>query len=328
MKPGDFEDIAGQSEGFGAIVKEVISYINEHDDFFIATHINPEGDALGSAIALSIAIERLGKKCTVFDRDKTPEFYKFMPGAERITNAVPATERLSLILVDCNTPERAAIEGRTFKRTAVIDHHETETDFGDVKWIEPDAPATGLMMYKLLKEMKTEITKDIAINLYTAIAVDTGVFRFYNTTAETLRIAAELADAGADPGAVADEVYQTWSEARFRLLCMTMGSIEIADGVAFMTVTKAMFEASGATVDDTETFAHYPRMMKDIKVSAFLREVEDGWKVSLRSKRDINVAPIAERFGGGGHRNAAGCTIKADIKTVKQKLLDAVRTGI
>lgn len=277
-----------------------------------------------------MALETLGKKTVVYDRDGVPEIYKYLPGQERFVHSIQDVQSsaFNLLLLDCNTPERAGIEGLSFKASAVIDHHETEATFGGTKWIEPKAAATGLMVFYLIKALGVELTRDIAVNLYSALAIDTGTFRFGNTTAEVLMVAAELAEAGARPGYVANNLYETWSERRFRLLIMTLNTLEIRDGVAFTHVTKEMFGKTGATPEDTENFSSFPRMMKDIGISAFFRQTAGNeWKASLRSRGEINVAGLAESFGGGGHKNAAGYTIKAAIEDAKQALLDKISSS-
>lgn len=304
----------------------IISFLRGGDNFLIATHVNPEGDALGSSIALAMALEAMGKTALVYDRDSTTDLYSFLPGSERVMNSVSSldTGGLSLVLIDCNTPRRAALDGMPFLHTAVIDHHETEGAFGEVKWIEPEVPATGIMVYRLLKDLGTEITRDIAVNLYAAIMVDTGAFRYRNTTPESLRAASELAEAGADPGLIAESVYESWSKGRFRLLCGAISSLEIVEDVAIMVVTREMFRSTGTKAQDTENFSNFPRMMGEIKLSAFFREEEeDVWRVSLRSKGGVNAAKIAEGFRGGGHRNAAGYSFEGDIETAKEKLIQA-----
>jgi phosphoesterase RecJ-like protein len=305
----------------------LITALREGERFLIATHISPEGDAYGSQIALAMALEGMGKSTYLYNRDGVVDYYTFLPGSEKINTALPEdTSGYILVVMDCNSTDRAAVEGHTFKQSLVIDHHETESDFGDIKWIEPSAPATGLMVFELLNAMDIEITAEIAVNLYAAIAVDTGTFRYNNTTPEVLRAAADLAEAGAAPGYVAENIYQSWSSPRFKLLCMTLGSIEVIDGVAMSSVTQDMFRKTGTAPSDTEEFSNFPRMMRDATVSAFLKELPDGkWKISLRSKGTRNVARVAERFGGGGHRNAAGCTIEGDLSDVKQKLIDAIK---
>lgn len=303
---------------------KLLSFLREEGDFFIATHINPEGDAIGSSLALSMALETFGKKTVVYDRDGVPEIYKYLPGQEKLVRSVEGIEpsAFNLVLLDCSTQERAGIEGLSFKSSAVIDHHETENNFGDIKWIKPGGAATGLMIFYILKELGVELTLEIAVNLYSAIAVDTGNFRFGNTTAEVLRAAAELAEAGVKPGYVANNLYETWSEQRFNLLIMALNTLEIKDGVAFTHVTQEMFRKTGAEPEDTENFSGFPRMMNAVVISAFFREIRDReWKVSLRSRGETNVASTAASFGGGGHKNAAGYSTNGSIEDVKRALL-------
>jgi phosphoesterase RecJ-like protein len=306
---------------------KLLSFLDEEDNFFIATHINPEGDALGSSLALSMALESIGKQTTLYDKDPVPEFYHYLPGHEKFTHAPSSqtTLNLPLILLDCNTLDRAGLEGLIFKYSAVIDHHKTENDFGDIRWVEPEAAATGVMIFYLIKELGIKITREIAINLYSAIAIDTGTFRYSSTTAEVLRVAAELIEAGANPAYISQSLYEAWSEERFSLLIMALNTLEIRDRVAITFVTKEMFKKTGTGPEDTENFSSLPRIMKDIKISAFFREIDDNhWKVSLRSRGDINVARIATLFEGGGHKNAAGYKIKGSLESAKESLLKTI----
>jgi phosphoesterase RecJ-like protein len=307
---------------------DLVSFLKENDNFFIATHISPEPDALGSSLALSMALESLGKKTIVYDRDTVPEFYRFLPGYEKFIHSTTQvqTSAYNLMLLDCNTPDRAGIEGMAFRSSTVIDHHETEKGFGDLRWIVPDAAATGILIFSLIKELGTAITKDIAVNLYAAIAIDTGTFRYTNTTADVLRVAAELVDAGASPAFISDNLYNIWSDRRFSLLIASLNTLDIRDGVAFTHVTQAMFKNTGTGPEDTENFANLPRTMKHIRISAFFRQIgENYWKASLRSKEALNVAEIAVSFGGGGHRNAAGYTFKGTFEAAKEALLKTLR---
>lgn len=311
------------------IPENLLDFLRKGKQFFIATHISPDGDALGSSIALSLALESLGKETIIYDKDPVPEFYKFLPGHKRFTNSVPLKSSTSnLILLDCNELERTGIEKIEFVSSAVIDHHETEKEFGDIKWIEPHAAATGLMLFYIIKELGVKITKDIAINLYAAIAIDTGTFRYSNTTPEVLRVAAELIEAGADPSYIAESLYETWSESRFRLLLKVLNTLEINNSIAITLVTLDMFRETGASVEDTENFVGFPRLLKSVNISVLFREIENNYyKVSLRSKgKEMNVAKIAAAFGGGGHRNAAGCKIRSDFKTAKETLLKKLHT--
>ncbi len=313
------------------VTRNLISFLKEEDNFFIATHINPEPDAIGSSLALSMALESIGKKTFLYDRDGVPEIYAFLPGQENFKrNIAPLdTRELSLILLDCNTPDRAGIENTTFKYSVVIDHHETENNFGDIKWVEPQAAATGMMIFSILKELGISLTKDIASNLYAAIAIDTGTFRYSNTTADVLRVGAELIEAGANPGSIANSLYETWSKQRFNLLIMSLNTLEIIDNIAILFITKEMFQKTGTCPDDTENFTNFPRMIKDIQITALFRQEEDDlWKISLRSKGNINVAKTALYFKGGGHKNAAGYKIRGDFKTIKERLLQQLKSNI
>jgi len=306
---------------------ELLAFLKEDDDFFITTHINPEPDALGSVLALSSALATLGKRSVLYVRDPVPEMYHFMPSHEKFTSNIPldSLKQKPIILLDCNTLERAGLKNIRFKSSAVIDHHETEKEFGDIRWIVPQAAATGIMIFYLLKEMGIALSGDIATTLYSAIAIDTGTFRYSNTTAEVLKVGAELIEAGAEPATIATNLYEIWSEKRFRLFILALNTLEIIDDIAIICVTREMFMKTGTGPDDTEMFVSFPRMMKDVKVSVLFRQDEtDFWKVSLRSRGSMNVARIATQFKGGGHRNAAGYQIKADLATAKEKLLKII----
>ena len=308
------------------IPKEVVAAFKKEKVFLIAAHINPDGDALGSSLALSIALESAGKEVYVYNKDSVPAFYRFLPGYKRVRSsfkkAIPKDP--VLILLDCNSPERAALENYSFRRSIVIDHHETERAFGDIRWVVPAAAATGLMVFYLIKALGVAFTSDIAMNLYAAIAVDTGTFRYSNTSPEVLKASSELIEAGANPAFISECLYERWEKSRFDLLVMTLNNLEIKNGVAVMHITKDMFEKTGTTSEDTENFSNLPRTIRSVKISALFRDIGDGsWKASLRSKGNVNVAKIAELFGGGGHKNAAGFKISGGLKSAKEKLLRA-----
>jgi phosphoesterase RecJ-like protein len=306
------------------IPKEIVAALRKEKVFLIATHINPDGDALGSALALSFALESAGKEVYVYNKDIVPAFYRFLPGHKRVRSSLKKaiSKDPVLILLDCNSPDRAALEQYSFRKSIVIDHHETERDFGDVRWVVPAAAATGLLVFYLIKAIGAALTGDIARNLYTAIAVDTGTFRYSNTSSEVLRVSAELIEAGADPAFIAECLFERWEKSRFDLLVMTLNNVEIKNDIAMMHITKDMFEKTETTAEDTENFSNLPRMIRSVKISALFRESGNGfWKASLRSKGKVNVAKIAELFGGGGHKNAAGFRIEGSLNLAKKKLL-------
>ncbi|TAN41605.1 MAG: bifunctional oligoribonuclease/PAP phosphatase NrnA [Nitrospirae bacterium] len=319
---------------------ELLAFLKSEDGFIIATHINPDGDGIGSAIALSEALHQMGKRTLLLCRDAVPYICKYLPGSDRFftyetvkTGAVDIASYKNLVLVDCNHPSRTGMDKVTdlpidIRKSAVIDHHETDRDYGDIRWIQHEAPATAMMIYALIKELGAKMSKEIADNIYAGILVDTGNFRHDNTSAEVLRTAADLVDAGAEPTYAYRSLFESWSNGRFLLFIKTLDTMEIIDGVAIVTITRKMFEETGTTADDTENFVEFPRIMKDINVSVFLRELDaDGYKVSLRSKGGFNVAKIAAEFGGGGHKNAAGCTVKGDLQTVKRAVLSRIKAS-
>ncbi len=300
--------------------RELVRAFLEEDGFLLATHINPEGDALGSTLALYDALRQLGKKARVYDRDPVPEIYKFLPGWHGLDCRIPVnTGELALVLIDCGNPDRAALKGVRFRKGFVIDHHETEAGFGDIVWVEPHAPAAGLMVFELLKSLGVKITREMALNLYTAISTDTGVFRYENTTAEALEASAELVRLGAQPALVAGNVYESWRPGRMRLLALALQTLDIRDGIAVISISKEMLEATGTTIEDTDNFTSFPRMIAGMRASGVFMEVEDGMvRASLRSKGILDVRAIAEGFGGGGHRNAAGFRVNAGLNEAKE----------
>ncbi len=316
---------------------ELIDFLKNKDHFIIATHISPDGDGLGSSIALSMALEQIKKDVLLLCKDNVPIQYKFLPGQEKFitlenlkSSNIDITTFKHLILIDCNDIDRI-IDKDTKENSIslsslyaiVIDHHETEKSFGDIRWVMPDAAATGLMIYYIIKELKTIITPEIAINLYAALATDTGNFRYENTDSEVLNIAAELVKAGARPHLIYRELFESWSEGRFALFTKVLNTLKIEDKIAIVTVTKKMFEETGTNPEDTEYFVEFFKIIKNINVSVLFREIDSNYyKVSLRSKDDINVASVAASYGGGGHKNASGFRIRADIDTAKRDILN------
>jgi phosphoesterase RecJ-like protein len=313
----------------------LLDFLSTRSSLLVLTHLNPDADGLGASLALADALEQLGTTTLLADRDPVPGLYRFLPGSERFRTIeeLTASGPSDVVLIDCNHVERVVGSGRSFPRSsgwstvAVIDHHERGTPYGDITWIVPEAPATGLMVYHLIKSLGAEITEAIATNLYAAIMLDTGNFRYENTSAEVLRVAAELTEAGTRPHVIFSHLYELWPRNRFDLFLMVLNSLHCTDGVAVTTVTRHMLDKTGTSSDDTETFVSFPRIMKDITVSVLIREIDDGYyKVSLRSKHEIDVAAVARIFGGGGHKNAAGCTIRGDLETVKALILGALQS--
>lgn len=309
-------------------MKHIAREISARNSFTIACHINPDADTLGSAIALAMALESMGKRALVYSRDGVPANYRFLPGYERVTSELPSDAPGTLILLDCNAPNRAALENAEFAYSMVIDHHNTESDFGDIRHIEPTASSTGLLVHRLIAELGARLTTEMATNLYTAMALDTGTFRYSNTDASTLRAASELVEAGADPGYVSNRLYNSWSEGRFGLFKAYISSVEDHGRLRLGRITQQMLAQAGTEMNDTEHFVNYPLLVDSVTVSVLMKEQTAGtWRCSLRSKGAINVAAAAEALGGGGHKNAAGCTALGTFDEVRARLIDLLKNA-
>lgn len=312
------------------IPSKLLSLIRDNKNFLIITHLNPEGDAIGSSLALAIGLKKMGKDVYLLNKHPVPKTLRFLPSSDLFKNRPPSKIPDVLFLIDCNNLERTGFEGLHAKEIVVIDHHGIPDKLlPATAYISTSASATGELIYKLLLSLKVQIDKDIATNIYTAIMVDTGGFRYSNTTTESLRIASRLVDLGAKPWDIAREVYENIDYGTMRLFAFTLSTLKRRDGIAWLTVTNDMFKRTGTTAEDTENFVDYARRIKGVEVGLLFREDKDGiCKVSLRSKGRIDVARIARGFGGGGHPAAAGCKIKGSIEDVKKKVLKAVRDAI
>jgi phosphoesterase RecJ-like protein len=327
------------------IPPKLLSLIKKNKNFLIVSHINPEGDAIGSCVALALGLKKMGKYVYVLNRDPVPQILKFLPYSDMVSRKVPRLLFDIMFVVDCVNVKRTGLKNLKAKTTIIIDHHipqpENEISMSNnqrahnleaspsISLIEPDASATGELVYRLLRSLGVSIDNEIAENLYTAIYTDTGGFRYSNINPGTLRIVSELIKAGVDPWKVTREVYESFSLNRLRLLGMSLCTIEKKGKIACITVTQQMFKNTDTSAEDTEDFVDFPRKVKDIEVAVLLREDgKDSYKISLRSKGNINVESIAKDFGGGGHPNAAGCKIKGSISEVKEKIFKAIRKVI
>jgi len=307
-------------------LKDAIKVLKDNDSFLLVTHLNPDGDALGSALALAEALRAMGKRALVCSRDGVPELINFLPGVDGVIKELPEDHAdMVLVLMDCNSLDRAGLNGESFALSLVIDHHATETDFGQVRWVETSAAATGMMVFSLLGELGLDISGDMAVNLYAAIVTDTGAFRFSNTTAKVLEAAAVLVRVGASPSEIAERLFLSWTSERFALFSAALAAMEVRASIAVFAVTLDMHEQTRTTTEDTETFVNFPLTIDDVKVAALLKQREkELWRVSLRSKGEVDVSKVAVEFGGGGHHNAAGCSVTGDLQSAKATIISAL----
>jgi phosphoesterase RecJ-like protein len=319
------------------ISSKLLRLIKENQRFLIVTHLNPEGDAIGSSLGLAMGLKKMGKAVYLLDRDPVPETLRFLPASELFRRKPPDDTPDVLILIDCNTIERTGFTSLKAGDTIIIDHHGPEQEVsravrsGKISGalISTTASATGELVYRLLLTLGVPIDKDIATNLYASIMVDTGGFKYSNTTSRSLRIASKLVEAGAEPWRIAREVYENIPYRAMRLLSLSFSTLQKKDGVAYITVTRDMFKRTGTTAQDTENFVEYARWISGVEVALLFREEDGGIiKVSLRSKGRIDVSEIARAFGGGGHAPAAGCRIKGTLESVRKRVLRLVSDAI
>jgi phosphoesterase RecJ-like protein len=296
-------------------------------------HVHPDGDVLGTLLGLGLGLEGAGWAVTYGGPHPVPDVLAFLPGAERwqVWSRAPRPFDV-IILTDCPNDERTEglLAGARAADSQVlnIDHHPDNRCYGTVNWIDVSAAATGEMIVELLRALGLKITRDIALNLFTAVHTDTGSFRYSNTTPRTFQIAAELTACGAEPALVSGQLYQRRPKDALVTLGEVLRRVQVsADGrVAWLTIPRGLTSEAFMAAEDVVT---YPRSIDGVKVAVLLREEAPGVvKASLRGKGEIPVNRIAHRFGGGGHENAAGCTLTGTLEEATATLLAAVNQAL
>jgi phosphoesterase RecJ-like protein len=309
-----------------SVLKEITALIEENERFLITAHQRPDGDSIGSQLALAEGLRSLGKQAEIVNADPYPRNFRSLPGVERIRidSRVEDNDQV-LIVLECNNFERTGLEKLDRFVSVNIDHHPKNDYFCTLNWVDPGASAVGMLIFELLRSLKVPITPEIAVNLYVAILTDTGSFQFSNTNAETFAVARELASAGADPGQIAQEVMMSQSESKLRLLARLLATLDFDPSrrVAWICLDQKMLEETGASSEDTEGVVNYPLSVDGVLLCAFFREEGDEFfRVSLRSKNGLDVGSVAEHFGGGGHRNAAGLSVRGPFEVVRDRVLE------
>lgn len=301
---------------------EIVSLLRGGKDVIITTHVNPDGDAIGSELGLARALRAAGATVAVLNHNETPDPYLWLdPDREVVrfdgARDGPRVRNADLIIiVDANQPERLRSleqDVRTSRaRRIVIDHHLEPAPFADYYLIDEEATSTGELIYLLIERLGTiPIDKRIAEPLYAAIMTDTGSFRFPRTDPDIHRIIARLLEAGADPTRAFVEIYETWTPNRMRLLGEVLDSMKTAyEGkLAYVVCTRDMFRQTGTTVVETDNFTNYPMSIRGVRIGILFNELPDGVKISFRSKGMLPINALAKEFGGNGHLNAAGARL-------------------
>jgi phosphoesterase RecJ-like protein len=307
--------------------------LRQAKNILIASHVFPDADAIGSQLALGNILESLGKNVFYYCEEFVSSMYEFMPGSEQLDNNLQDISQFdAAVAVDCGDRFRLGHEVDALLRIhpfIVIDHHAGHRDFGDISWVEADRSSTAEMVFDLALALNAEISYNAAYNLYAAIVSDSGSFKYDSTSAYTFHVAAQLLNRGVVPSEVAGKLFDNYSENRLKLLEKVLGSLQLdfEGQIAVIAATNQMFEASGAKREDTEEFINLPRALSSVKVAAFLKETPDGSiKVSLRAKGECDVSQVALKYGGGGHRNAAGYSVKdKTLADVNEELLQDLR---
>ena len=317
-------------------VRTVKQAIKKFNKFLITSHINPEGDAIGSQIAIASLLKKLGKEAVILDDSPVPNLLQFMAGTENVSKEMPHDFNYqAVIILDCPDLTRIGRVNDYLKKDSAIiniDHHISNINFGKFNWVEPELSSTGEMIYDLFKAFKMKINLDEAIVLYAAIMTDTGSFRYSNTSSKTHRIAAELIDIGVLPYEMHTKIYETSSVQDTNLLGEALQTMKLTeDGkIAWLWVTKEMLKKTKASLEGTEGIINFARSIDGVEIAILFRETgtDERVKVSFRSKGKADVNKLAASFGGGGHPTASGCSVLGKLEDVEKKVLEKAKESI
>ena len=310
------------------MVSEVLSAIEQHQRFVVTSHARPDGDAVGSVLGASQMLRQLGKEAQAVLSDGVPFIYRSLPFVETVVHTSELQGRHdAAIILECDSVARTGLRGlkESGRLLINIDHHTSAKRFADINWIDPSASATAQMIFELGQAAGAKITPDIATCLYTAVLTDTGSFCFQGTNERTFALAQELVRAGAEPARIAQRVYFANPESKMRLLGSALSTLQRKGDTVWMSVSQEQMKQCSAIEEDCEGLANYALGIAGVEVAAFFRELPGGrYRISLRSKGDVDVAAIAERFGGGGHLCAGGCSLPGPLVAAAEQILHAI----
>jgi bifunctional oligoribonuclease and PAP phosphatase NrnA len=316
--------------------EEIGRALQEHQTFAVLSHVRPDGDALGSQLALGLSLRKLGKDVRIWNEEGMLEKYSFLPSANLLTRPPAQPEDVDVaIALDTAIQNRLGTTVAAIKSSKTwinIDHHPSNPGYGNIVYIDPKSPATGQILFELMTNQKLPIDPAIAENLYVAISTDTGSFQYPNTTARTFEIAAELVSMGVDVGSISQKIYQSYPRRRIELLRELLRTMhfDLGGRIARFSLTQKTATELGVLPEDNEGLIDHLRAIRGVTVAIFFEELGSGKiRVSMRCKDPrINVSDLCGRFGGGGHANAAGARIAGTLASVEQAVVDAVRGEI
>ncbi|HYL14153.1 MAG TPA: bifunctional oligoribonuclease/PAP phosphatase NrnA [Terriglobales bacterium] len=311
------------------MVTEVLKHIERRGRFVLTSHARPDGDAIGSVLACSQILRAMGKQAHVVLSDGVPRIYQPLPFSDTVVQASDVNgEYEAAIILECDSIQRTRLRGLEERFLISIDHHVSGRPFAHVNWIDTAACATGEMVFRLARQAGVPISPEIATCLYTAVLTDTGSFMFSGTSEHTFALARELVLAGADPALCARNVYFSHPTSKMRLLGAALSNLHREGPLSWIWVTREQMERCEALDEDCEGLVNYALAIQGVEVAAFFRELSDGrYRVSMRSKGQLNVAMVAERFGGGGHQCASGCSIEGPLSVAVASILAQLRLG-
>jgi len=310
-------------------VASLLATFRQHDRLVVTSHARPDGDAIGSVLALGEVLDQLGCVCELVLADPAPAIYASLPRLDRIRFTASVAEiepGAAAVLLECDGIARTGLTGLEGRLLINIDHHASGRNFGAINWIDPSACAVAAMVYRIAVAAGVEITPSMATCLYTSILSDTGAFTYPNTTPESFAIAHDLTVRGANPSRIAHDLYFTNPLSKVRLLGTSLAALKISGNLAWSWVTLADLARCQATPEDCEGIVGNLIAIAGIDAAFFLREQPDGqFRLSIRSKGGIDVARVAEAFGGGGHVSASGCTLPGPLDTAIARVLAQLR---
>jgi len=321
------EDADNRDESAAARMAAILKVMREGERFLVCSHSGPDGDAVGSMLAVGMLLEAMGKRADLMSADRVPVVHRALPGVEKIEVGLRVHGPYdAVILLECDGVERTRLQGLEKFFQINIDHHASGVEFADLNWIDNEAACVGEMVYRLFKAAEIALTAEAATCIYTTVLTDTGGFLYGGTRASTFELARELTVAGADPIRIAQQVYFSMPMSKLLLLGAALRNLHREGRLAWLSITHQDMVRSCAVEEDCEGIVNYALSIAEVEIAVFLRQLEEPRvRVSLRSKGRINVAAIAERLGGGGHENAAGCTLEGPLERAKEQIVGELR---
>jgi phosphoesterase RecJ-like protein len=311
--------------------------IRRRQRFLLTSHARPDGDSIGSQLAMAFALDRLGKQVRVVNADRAPDHYQDFPGMDRIeiVDRVDSSGVDAVIVMECGDLARTGIAGLEHPFVVNIDHHAGNSMYGAINWHDESAAACGEMVFDAIRALEVPLTFEIATHIYLAILTDTGAFHHSNITPRTFDICRQTVEAGVNPAAMARRVFDSNSFGKLKLIGALLDSMELVDEgrLAVLYMDDRMLEACGCTHNDTEGLINLPLTAREIQAVVFFKVTPgNSVRVSMRSKYDVDVRKVANAFGGGGHKNAAGFTVEGQLADVRadilRRIVDAISDGL